>query len=237
MNLNKKDYYILGGLVAVGFLYWKLIKGNSTKKNKSSSFNGAPFGQRVMFTLSNKTDKVQSVPLFNAYSNIQNSNVSITPSIAEFNRTLLNEPKLLQMIEIRASGNQKQAEQPIQVNCKDASGEFKGTYLNPMVSVYQKALDMTSVKPNNLILNGQCYLGYTLAPKQTVMMIFHYQKQDKMEEAKSLQKKMDSNSEKKSSVLKKEIKKGLTTEDKKNNLKTLGFIAVGGLIGGIYLSR
>ncbi len=230
MKLDKKDYYILGGLVAIGFLYYKLIKGK-TKKDKTSSFNGAPFGQRVMFTLSNKTNSPQSVPLFNAYSNVQNSNVSITPSIAEFNRTLLNEPKLLQMIEIRASGNQKQAEQPIKINCKDASGEFKGTFLYPMVSVYQKALDMTSVTPNNLILNGTCYLGYTLAPKQTVVMIFHYQKQDKFEEAKALAKKQGAIKKKT------EKKSNLTTEDKKNNLKTLGVLAVGGILGSLYLTK
>lgn len=184
--MEKKDWYIIGGLAGIGFLYWKLISG---KKNtdKKSGFNGGAFGQRVMFTLSNTTKETQVVPLFNSYSNIQNPKVSITPSISEFNRTLLNEPKKVTMIEVRASGNQKQAEQPISVQCKDASGEFKGTNLYPFVSVYQKALDMTSVQPNNLILSGECYLNYTLFPSQSVVIIVHYEKQTIQQTAQQIE--------------------------------------------------
>lgn len=183
--MDKKKLLIIGGLAGIGFLYWKLISGKKIL-DKKSSFNGSPFGQRVMFTLSNTTNESQSVPLFNSYSNIQNPKVNITPSISEFNRTLLNEPKKVTMIEVRASGNQKQAEQPISVQCKDASGEFKGQNLYPFVSVYQKALDMTSVSPNNLILSGECYLNYTLFPKQTVVLIVHYEKQTKFQGAEKI---------------------------------------------------
>ena len=183
--MDKKKLIIIGSLAGIGFLYWKLISGKKII-DKKSSFNGSAFGQRVMFTLSNTTNETQVVPLFNSYSNIQNPKVNITPSISEFNRTLLNEPKKVTMIEVRASGNQKQAEQPISVQCKDASGEFKGQNLFPFVSVYQKALDMTSVAPNNLILSGECYLNYTLFPKQTVVLIVHYEKQTKFEGAEKL---------------------------------------------------
>jgi hypothetical protein len=78
------------------------------------------------------------------------------------------------MIEVRAVGNQTQAQQVIQINCKDASGDFKSTNLYPMVSVMQKALDMTSVQPQNLTLTGECYLNYTVLPKQTVIITVHY---------------------------------------------------------------
>jgi hypothetical protein len=183
--MEKKDWIILGGLAGIGFLYWKLVSGKKIN-DKKSSFNGSAFGQRVMFTLSNTTNETQVVPLFNSYSNIQNPKVNITPSISEFNRTLLNEPKKVTMIEVRASGNQKQAEQPISVQCKDASGEFKGTNLYPFVSPFQKALDMTSVQPNNLILSGQCYMNYTLFPSQTVVIIVHYEKQTKEQGAESI---------------------------------------------------
>lgn len=183
--MEKKNWIILGGLAGIGFLYWKLISGKK-KVDKKSSFNGSAFGQRVMFTLSNTTNQTQVVPLFNSYSNIQNPKVNITPSISEFNRTLLNEPKKITMIEVRASGNQKQAEQPISVQCKDASGEFKGQNLYPFVSVYQKALDMTSVQPNNLVLSGECYLNYTLFPSQTVVLIVHYEKQTKEQVAQEM---------------------------------------------------
>ena len=183
--MDKKKLIIIGSLAGIVFLYWKLISGKKII-DKKSSFNGSAFGQRVMFTLSNTTNETQVVPLFNSYSNIQNPKVNITPSISEFNRTLLNEPKKVTMIEVRASGNQKQAEQPISVQCKDASGEFKGQNLFPFVSVYQKALDMTSVTPNNLILSGECYLNYTLLPKQTVVLIVHYEIQTKFEGAEKL---------------------------------------------------
>jgi hypothetical protein len=183
--MEKKDWIILGGLAGIGFLYWKLVSGKKII-DKKSSFNGSVFGQRVMFTLSNTTNETQVVPLFNSYSNIQNSKVNITPSISEFNRTLLNEPKKVTMIEVRASGNQKQAQEPISIQCKDASGEFKGTNLYPFVSPFQKALDMTSVQPNNLILNGQCYINYTIFPSQTVVIIVHYEKQTKEQGAESI---------------------------------------------------
>ena len=177
--MEKKDWLILGGIAGVGFLYCKLVLGkkNNTLKSTSSSFNGSAFGQRVMFTLTNKTSQTQVVPLFNSYSNIQNPNVEISPSISEFNRSLLNEPKKVTMIEIRASGNQKQAEKPIKTQCKDASGEYKGAFMYPMISPSQKALDMTSIQPNNLIISGKCYLDYTLDPSQTVVLIFHYELQ------------------------------------------------------------
>lgn len=183
--MDKKDWLILGGIAGVGFLYWKLVSGknNNILKSTSSSFNGSPFGQRVMFTLRNKTAQTQVVPLFNSYSNIQNPNVEISPSISEFNRGLLNEPKKVTMIEIRGSGNQKQAEMPIKIQCKDASGEYKGTFLYPMISPFQKALDMTSIQPNNLVISGKCYLDYTLDPSQTVVLIFHYELQTPMQGA------------------------------------------------------
>jgi len=192
----KDNLKILAGIVGVALVYRWLIKPKKqTKKQKDySSFVGSPFGQRVMFTLTNTTDKVQEVPLFNAYSNIQNQSVGITPSIAEFNRTLLNDPKQIRSIEIKSSGSTTQVQKPIQVYCKDASGEFKGSYLYPMVSVNQVAQDMTTVEPKNLKINGECYLKYKVEPKRTVVLIVHYKeikKSDKLSSAKKkvLQKK------------------------------------------------
>jgi hypothetical protein len=170
------NWKYIAGLIGIGLLYWWLIKPKK-KGEKYSNFIGSPFGKRVAFTLKNPTDKMQVVPMFNAYSNTQNSSVSITPSMAEFNRTLLNEPKLVKAIEIRAIGgtkNNKQAEKPIQVFCKDASGEYQSSYIHPMISAYQVQKGMTTVTPNNLVLSGQCYFNYTVNPKQTVVMIVHY---------------------------------------------------------------
>jgi hypothetical protein len=162
-------------VTGVAVLYALLIrKPKGEKGEKKSAFLGSPFGKRVMFTLTNTTGSTQVVPLFNAYSNIQNSNVTISPSINEFNRTLLNEPKIVKMIEIFAQGNQAQAQKAIQKVCKDASGDQSGTNYFPLVSVMQKATDRTSIQPQNLILSGECFLNYTLDANQTVILTMHY---------------------------------------------------------------
>ena len=96
--------------------------------------------------------------------------------MAEFNRTLLTNAKTVSMIEIKANNNQSQAQMPITKYCKDASGEIKQENYNPMVSVYQKATDMTSVQPKDLTLDGSCYLQYKLLPKTTVVMTINYTK-------------------------------------------------------------
>jgi len=180
---NKNDNLkIIAGLIGVGLLYWWLIKPKKKKGEKHSNFLGSPFGKRVMFTINNPTDKMQVVPLFNSYSNTQNSEVGITPSISEFNRTLLGEPKIVKAIEVKATGSTAQAQKPIQIYCKDASGEFKSSFLYPMVSAYQKAVDMTTVEPKNLILSGECYINYTVNPKQTVVLIVHYDLEPKKKE-------------------------------------------------------
>jgi hypothetical protein len=172
--MDKKTLAILTGITALALTYRWLIKKPKGKFETKSGFLGSPFGKRVMFTLTNNTAQAQVVPLFNAYNNIQNPNVGISPSINEFNRYLLNEPKLVKAIEIRAGSSQSQAEKPIQIMCKDASGEFKGSNLYPLVSAYQNQPNMTTVEPNNLILSGECYINYTVDPNQSVVLILHY---------------------------------------------------------------
>lgn len=178
MELKKEDWKIIGGIAGIALLYYLLVRPKNKKgtnvNEPKSSFIGSPFGKRVMFTLKNTTDKVQEVPLFNSYSNTQNPNVSITPSISEFNRTLLNEPKIVRAIEIRAGGNNKQVEKPISKICKDASGEMKSQYLYPMVSPYQAQPGMTTIEPKNLIISGDCYLKFSVMPKTTMIVIVHY---------------------------------------------------------------
>lgn len=171
----------LGFLAVVGVIIYiatRKKKAPTVTKEvvEKSSFTGNKLGTRVLFTLTNNTDKEQDVPLFNAWSNIQNPDVGINPSMAEFNRTLLTNAKTVSMIEIKANNNQSQAQMPITKYCKDASGEIKQENYNPMVSVYQKATDMTSVQPKDLTLDGSCYLQYKLLPKTTVVMTINYTK-------------------------------------------------------------
>ena len=171
----------LGFLAVVGVIIYiatRKKKAPTVTKEvvEKSNFTGNKLGTRVLFTLTNNTDKEQDVPLFNAWSNIQNPDVGINPSMAEFNRTLLTNAKTVSMIEIKANNNQSQAQMPITKYCKDASGEIKQENYNPMVSVYQKATDMTSVQPKDLTLDGSCYLQYKLLPKTTVVMTINYTK-------------------------------------------------------------
>lgn len=170
----KENWKYLAGIAVTVLLVRVLLKPKKKKASEYSNFIGSPFGKRVSFTLTNNTNEHQVVPLFNAYSNTQNANVGITPSISEFNRTLLNEPKKVTMIEVRAMGSKAQAEKPMQIYCKDASGQLLSSYLYPLVSAYQAQGDMTSVQPSNYILDGQCSLNYTVDPKKTVTLIFHY---------------------------------------------------------------
>ena len=170
------SFIAVAGLIAYFYFSKKKPKSVTNKADFSGFRGGGSLGTRVMFTLTNNTDKEQDVPLFNAWSNIQNPNVGINPSMAEFNRTLLTNAKTVSMIEVRANNNQSQAQMPITKYCKDASGEIKQENYNPLVSVYQKATDMTSVQPKDLTLDGSCYLQYKLLPKTTVVMTINYTK-------------------------------------------------------------
>lgn len=177
MNSKEELYRILAIIGVVGVVFFLLRKKKPNKKGETTSnFVGKGLGTRVMFTITNNTNQEQDVPLFNAWTNVNNPNVGINPSMAEFNRTLLTNAKQVTAIEIRANNNQTQAQMPIIKYCKDASGEIKQENYNPLVSVYQKATDMTSVQPNDLTLDGSCYLQYKLLPKTTVIMTIHYNK-------------------------------------------------------------
>lgn len=237
MNIDKTTLRNAGIVAGVGLLYWLLIRKKKGSESKSN-FNGSGFGKRVMFTLTNKTKEAQVVPLFNAYSNIQNPNVSITPSISEFNRTLLSEPKLVKMIEIRATGSRQQAEKPIQIYCKDASGEMKSSNLYPMVSPFQKALDMTSVQPNNFTIDGSCYMNYTVDPSQTVILVVHYDlvKQPQAQpvaQTKEMDKVLADTKEVKPAETKKEVKPAVTQQPQPQKKRSL--LPVVGVVGGLAL--
>lgn len=172
--MTDKNLKILGAVAGISLLVLILLKSRKNKDEKSSNFIGSPYGQKIQFTLTNKTKSTQIVTLFNAYVNIPNPNVGISPSITEFNRTLLNEPKKINSIEIRAMNSQVQAQTIITKICKDASGNMVQENYFPMVSAFQVNQSMTSVQPKDLILDGVCYLKYAIAPNTTVTMVLDY---------------------------------------------------------------
>lgn len=180
----------IGGLIGGAILVGLIIKSRKGKTDeKTSNFIGSPYGQKIQFTMMNNTKTTQVVTLFNAYVNIPNPSVGITPSITEFNRTLLNEPKKINSIEIRAMNNSAQAQTIITKICKDASGNAEQENYYPMISAYQVNQGMTTVQPQNLILDGVCYLKYAIAPSTTVTMVLDYDLKAREKKSKKKKKK------------------------------------------------
>lgn len=133
----------------------------------------------VHFTITNNTNQEQKFTLFKAFSNFNNPNVGIiatNASINFFNNTLLNEPKLVKAIEIisNSPNAQSQVTRVITKRCKDASGNADSVPYIPMVSTAQFQGNMTVVTPENLILDGICYLEYTINPNTIVTMNMIY---------------------------------------------------------------
>ncbi len=173
---------------ALTFAAYHIFKKPSTpapEKNKAdepkSGFSGVETkSSLVQFTITNNTNQEQTFSLFKAFSNLNNPNVGIiatNASIRFFNRTLLNEPKLVTMIEIisNSPNAQSQVTRVITKKCKDASGNANSVPYIPLVSTAQFQGNMTFVKPDNLILDGVCYLQYSINPNTIVTMNVSYE--------------------------------------------------------------
>lgn len=68
-----------------------------------------------------------------------------------------------------------QAEAPFKIVCRDASGSAKATPYFPLVSAMQAQGNITSVKFENLVLDGICLMKYTMYPKSSVNIIVYYE--------------------------------------------------------------
>jgi hypothetical protein len=67
-----------------------------------------------------------------------------------------------------------QANQPFQKVCIDASGNESKESITPSISPMQAQSGNTIIKPKNLILDGKCYLTYTILPKQYLFITMTY---------------------------------------------------------------
>lgn len=145
------------------------------KAEEKSGFDGTE-SKIVQFTLTNNTGSEQRFPLFKSIGGGVNPNVGIMPSMSFFNQTLAREPKLVKAMEFRSinPNGQAQVTKLISKVCKDASGEESKTNYFPMVSVNQYQGNITVVQPDNLILDGECYLEYTLNPNTIVSLTMVY---------------------------------------------------------------
>lgn len=172
-----KNWKTILGTAIVGSLAYILLKNK--KEEGTSGFLGSPIGKVVQFTLVNNTAQEQETTLFNSFTNYSNPNVGVSSnnmSSSEFNRSLLSEPIKINNIEVRCNGANgfNQSQKVITKICKDASGVSNTEFYYPMVSPNQFQPNMTSVQPANLILDGVCYLKYSIAPNTTVTLVFNY---------------------------------------------------------------
>lgn len=184
-NKTKNILITIASVVGISLLIKYAIKKRNEAAEKKSNLvddmldkMGKPINQ---FTITNKGKVSQTISLFNIYKLNQNHNeISINPSMKFFNTTLLNDPKKVLSIKIRVNNSpyaQTQATEVITKVCKDATGNSSTENYYPMVSVNQFQGNMTEVNPEDLILDGICYLDYTIQPETTVTMIIEYKTQ------------------------------------------------------------
>jgi hypothetical protein len=175
------NWKLLSATAVVGTIAYLLLRKKGDEK--TSGFLGSPFGKTVQFTLTNNTNVEQQTTLFDAFTDTSNPNVGIQPinmSNSQFNRSLLSEPIKINVIEVRANASSTSTNATIQSQnvitkiCKDASGTSNTEYYYPMVSPNQFQGGITTVTPNNLILDGTCYLQYSIAPHSVVTLVFRY---------------------------------------------------------------
>jgi len=185
MEKNNKILHHLLGLVSLGtfgyasyklFQLYKKDKNNKKGEQKSSA-DGL---KTTTFTLTNNTSQNQTQYLFDSRSGQNNSNVGILPSMGFFDRELSNKPKKLMKIEFRKIDNPivskyNQAEAPFKMICKDASGNSSTQQYTPLISSNQYQGGITSVNFGGKILDGECYMAYTMFPKSKVALVLYYE--------------------------------------------------------------
>lgn len=130
--------------------------------------------------LSNKPKVVSKIEFinigsssFNGYSNIDESTalsptpIPVTP-IKESSETITPITPIV-------SNGYNQAEAPFKMVCKDASGDASEKQYIPMVSSAQFQVGITSVDFDKMILDGTCYMAYTMYPNSKVAIIVYYE--------------------------------------------------------------
>lgn len=172
----KKNWILLSSLATAGAIIG--LSAWRNRKSKFSGFLGNGQNQIVQFTLGNNSGSDQTINLFNPWQNLggsDNPQVSISPSPAQFNRSLMSIPVQVTSFEVRSkTNNNAQVQRPITKVCIDSSGNSSNDVFIPTVSAYQVQAGMYTVQPTNLVLDGSCYLSYTLGPHEVVYLIMRY---------------------------------------------------------------
>ena len=218
------DIMGLASVVGLGFASYQIYKLLKKPKSEggSSSFMGNGKKQ-IVFTLTNNTNQMQTVYLFDSRSGQNNPNVGVTSNLALFNAELSNDPKSVSKIEFRDIGSSSfsnveadvpvdetipssggvalvvpvvspivtppsgvaipvvatpkynQAEAPFKMNCKDASGNASQQQYTPLISSTQFQAGITTVDMGEAILDGECYMEYTMYPNSKLAIVVYYQ--------------------------------------------------------------
>jgi hypothetical protein len=150
--MKKYTKEIIIGLTA-GLIGGYFIRKKLTKK--FLNYVNIEKNQQARFTIKNQTGTQQMIHLFDSYENYVNSNVSISPSMQQFNQFLPRQPLSLETIQVE-SKQEMQTNQPFTKICKDANGNESKESLIPMISPYQAQSKNTVLKVNNVLLDGKC---------------------------------------------------------------------------------
>ncbi len=181
--MKKNELLNLLGFVALtGGVVTLSIIANKRSREKKSNFIGSR-NKVVTFVLVNNTTAQQNVTLFSAYTNAGTGNPAIKVTggnLQYFTRSLLNEQKRLDELTLRftGTGSGNQMDQPLDITCKDASGQESSYPSQPQPSAYQPQGNMVSIRPN-LLLDGQCTVSFTIMPKTRVSMSMKYTEMSK----------------------------------------------------------
>ncbi len=190
MNNEKLIHQFLGVASVVGLFFaaWqigKLVKEYS-KPQKKSNFSGDNELKTIEFTITNNTNQTQVEYLFDSRSRQDNPNVTVDGNLQEFNQELSNTPKLVKKIQFRSisnaptvlsaspTKNYKQAEAPLQLVCKTADGKETINSYRPLMSEMQVQKGITSLIMNDYLLDGECFMKYTMYPNSSMTMIVYY---------------------------------------------------------------
>jgi hypothetical protein len=170
--MNYKWKFITGAVGLVSIYYLMFLRTKKSSIEKKSSFVDSEFGKRVKFKITNNTDEKQIVPIFKSKQNIQNQELDITPSMNEFNRDLVKEPKKIRGIEIVPCDSTVLSMITNEVN-KVINNDK--TPLKPSFTSDKIGEEVLLFEPTDLKVDGDTHLEYEMKPKTSVYIMFHYE--------------------------------------------------------------
>lgn len=170
--MNNKWKFITGAIGIISVYYLMFLRKKGDFFEKKSNFTDSEFGKRVKFKITNNTDEKQIVPIFKSKQNIQNQELDITPSMNEFNRELLKDPKNIRGIEIIPCDSTVLS--MINNDINTVLNDDK-TILKPTFKSNKIGEEVLLFEPTDLKVDGDTHLEYEMNPKTSIYIMFHYE--------------------------------------------------------------